>query len=283
MPTRPAYWSAERGVMKNLLQPDLDGSWRRGEMDLHYQPEFTIRDRKLVGFEALARWNHPIFGVVPPSSFIPIAEATGLIAPLGAWVLENACRRAAAWQKNDPSVGIAVNVSALQIARDDFVSTVLNTVERTGIAPGLLQLELTESALLTDLDQAAEKMQKLRAMRIAISIDDFGTGYSSSAYLDKLPFTTLKLDRSFAQDLGARSGAFVESVVRLAHRLGMDVVVEGIESGRQLRAARESGCDQVQGFLLGRPTSRPEAFLPSNSLITNADLSFASGTQAKAA
>jgi diguanylate cyclase len=255
------------------LENDLDGAWTLGELDIEYQPEFNIKENRLVRFEALTRWNHPRLGAIPPSTFIPIAEASGLIVPLGSWVLKNACRRAAAWQKDGASVGIAVNVSAVQFSSDDFVSMVVKAVEQSGIAPELLQLELTESALLPDVEQTVTKMNELRAMRIALAIDDFGTGYSSVSYLERLPFTTLKIDRSFVQELtGNRySGRMIEPLAALAHRFGMTVVIEGIETVRQLHAAREFGCDLAQGYLFGKPTLYPEIALQSPAIAIEID------------
>lgn len=229
--------AAGEPVSVTELEDDLKGAWTRGEIDIHYQPEFNVKEHRLVCFEALARWNHPRLGAIPPLIFIPIAEASGLIVPLGSWMLENACRRAAAWQKDNPPIGIAVNVSAVQFSRDDFVSLVVNAVERTGIAPELLQLELTESALLPDAEQTVAKMNELRAMRVALAIDDFGTGYSSVDYLEKLPFTRLKIDRSFVQELTGNgfSARLIEPVVVVAHRFGMGVVIEGIETAGSSR------------------------------------------------
>ena len=254
----PNGQKSKRRVGKQLaaqLESDLKGAWMRGEMDIQYQPEFNVKEYRLVCFEALMRWNHPRLGAIPPSTFIPIAEASGLIVPLGSWVLENACRRAAAWQKNGAPIGIAVNVSAVQFSLDDFVPMVVNAVERTGIQPGLLQLELTESALLPDVEQTVTKMNELRAMRIALAVDDFGTGYSSVSYLERFPFTMLKIDRSFVQELAGNgySGHLIEPLAALAHGFGMTVVIEGIETARQFQVARESGCDEAQGYLMGRP------------------------------
>ena len=171
----------------------------------------------------------------------------------------------AAWQRKTAClVGIAVNVSAVQFSRDDFVPILVVPMfcRRTGIAPELLQLEFTESALLPDVEQTVTKMElTLRAMGIALAIDDFGTGYSSVSYLERLPFTMLKIDRSFVQELTANgySGRLIEPLAAMAHRFGMTVIIEGIETARQFRAARESGCDEAQGYLFGRPTSHPEA------------------------
>jgi EAL domain-containing protein (putative c-di-GMP-specific phosphodiesterase class I) len=230
-------------------------------MDIQYQPEFDIRQHRLARFEALTRWYHPRLGAIPPSIFIPLAEKNGLIVPLGLWVLENACRRTAAWQKNGLPIGIAVNVSAVQFSLDDFVATVADSVGRSGLTPALLQLELTESRLLPDVERTVTKMNELRSMRIELAIDDFGTGYSSVNYLRRFPFTTLKIDRSFAQELTGNgySGHLIEPIAVLAHRFGMTVVIEGIETARQFQAVRESGCDEAQGYLLGKATSSPEA------------------------
>jgi EAL domain-containing protein (putative c-di-GMP-specific phosphodiesterase class I) len=250
------------------LETDLNGAWTLGQVDIDYQSEFNIKENSLVRFEALTRWNHPRLGAIPPSKFIPIAEASGLIVSLGSWVLENACRRAFVWQKDNPCIGIAVNVSAVQFSCDDFVPKVVDAVERTRIAPELLQLELTESALLPDIEQAATKMNGLRSMGIGLAIDDFGTGYSSMNYLERLPFTTLKIDRSFVQELAGNgySGHRIEPLAALAHRFGMTVVIEGIETIRQLQTARECGCDLAQGYLFGKPTSYPEIALQSPAI-----------------
>jgi EAL domain-containing protein (putative c-di-GMP-specific phosphodiesterase class I) len=253
------------------LENDLAGAWARGEMDIRYQPEFSIGEDRLVRFEALARWCHPTLGAIPPSTFIPIAEKSGLIVPLGLWVLENACYRTAAWQKSGFSIGIAVNVSVVQFSVDDFVSRVVDTVGRTGIEPALLQLELTESTLLPGVEETLTKMNELRSMRIELAIDDFGTGYSSASYLRMFPFTTLKIDRSFVQELTGNgySGHLIEPIAALGHQFGMTVVIEGIETARQLQAVQESGCDEVQGYLLGKATSSPDVTQTSASVIEN--------------
>jgi diguanylate cyclase (GGDEF)-like protein/PAS domain S-box-containing protein len=262
----------ERMEMENLLRGALD----RNEIEIYYQPEFSVMRHSLVCFEALARWNHPALGFVPPTRFITVAESCGFIVPLGLWILEKACARAAAWQKHGPSVKVAVNVSPVQFFRDDFVSNVRQVLERTGLPHSLLQLELTESVMLMSLEQTIGKMHELRAMGVSLAIDDFGTGYSALSYLGKLPFTSLKIGRPFVQDLhDAQAGRLVETLVALAHNFDMSVIVEGVETDAQLSAIRGFGCDEVQGFLLGRPTPAPEYFLNQTafrSVVASGDL-----------
>jgi EAL domain-containing protein (putative c-di-GMP-specific phosphodiesterase class I) len=195
--------------------------------------------------------------------FIPIAEATGLIVPLGLHVLEIACKRALEWQGGEFPVQVAVNVSAVQFFRDDFVESVRRVLAKTGLAGDLLEFELTESVLLPGVDQTIMKMNELRAMGVSLSIDDFGTGYSSLSYLGRLPFSALKIDRSFVQELNGNpcSGRMIETIVALAHIFDMTVTVEGVETAAQLQAIQQFGCKEAQGYLLGRPTPFPERFL----------------------
>lgn len=262
----------ERMELENLLR----GALGRDEIDVYYQPEFNAKSCRLAGFEALARWKHPRLGAVPPAQFIPVAESSGFIVPLGFWVLEKACARAAAWQNTSPCVKVAVNVSPVQFFCSDFVPQVQAALERSGLSPALLQLELTESVMLTAVDQTMKKMQELRAMGVSLAIDDFGTGYSALSYLGKLPFTSLKIGRPFVQDLEETNSArLIEAMVALAHNFDMTVVVEGIETGKQLSAMRALGCDEVQGFLLGRPTAAPECYLGQTAignLVSSGDL-----------
>jgi len=252
------------------LESRLRGAAARGEITVHYQPEYDLRNGHLVGFEALARWKHPELGLVPPSRFIPIAEETGLIVPIGLLVLEEACRSAVLWQKPGwPPVQVAVNVSATQFAREDFVDRVLDTLRRTGLPPTLLQLELTESVLLGDFARAAAKMEELRSAGVTLAVDDFGTGYSSLSYLPNLPFQAMKIDRSFVRNLhdAAESRTMIESLVALAHNLNLNVVVEGVESPAELSWVRALGCDTVQGYLLGRPSASAEKHLEGDRRI----------------
>jgi diguanylate cyclase (GGDEF)-like protein/PAS domain S-box-containing protein len=240
------------------LEGQLRGAIERGEIVVHYQPEYDLRSGLLVGFESLARWKHPEFGLVPPARFIPLAEETGLIVPIGMAILEQACREGLRWQKQGlPPLQVAVNVSSVQFFRDDFVECVLDVLARTGLPPQLLQLELTESVLLTGFAGPAAKMAQLRERGISLVVDDFGTGYSSLSYLPRLPFQGMKIDRSFVRNLHeiADSRAMIQSLVSLAHNLNLSVVVEGVESPAELAVVRALGCDMVQGYLLGRPSA----------------------------
>jgi EAL domain-containing protein (putative c-di-GMP-specific phosphodiesterase class I) len=249
----------------------LEGELRRaienGDIDVYYQPEFDLSSNAIVRFEALARWTHPKLGRIPPVSFIPVAEESGLIVPLGAYVMERACADATTWQrKANRPIQVAVNVSSVQFARDTFLEEVEEVLRRTGLKPSLLQLELTESATLTGLERAADLMRRLTGRGIGIAMDDFGTGYSCLSYLPKLAFDALKLDRSFVNELAVRpeTRAFVQSILLMAHNLHMKVIVEGIETVEQLELMRSMGTDEAQGYLLGRPTPNPMELLTGN-------------------
>jgi EAL domain-containing protein (putative c-di-GMP-specific phosphodiesterase class I) len=204
----------------------------------------------------LARWQHPKRGVVLPKQFVPVAEETGLIVGLGEWVLREACRQCQWWQNyGNPLVRVAVNVSPLQFARTDFVDTVLAVLRETGLHGNLLDLELTESIVMRDIESTIEKMVRLREHGVRISVDDFGTGYSSLGYLPKLPIDVLKIDRCFITQIDENASAvrLIQGMISLAHSIGKQVVVEGIETNAQLKILRDLQCDEVQGFLLGRP------------------------------
>jgi diguanylate cyclase (GGDEF)-like protein/PAS domain S-box-containing protein len=259
------------------LEGQLRGASSRGEIVVHYQPEYDLRSGLLVGFEALARWKHPELGLVAPARFIPLAEETGLIVPIGMAVLEQACREGLRWQKpGSPPVQVAVNVSSIQFFRDDFVEAILDVLKRSGLPPELLQLELTESVLVTGFAGPAAKMAQLRERGVTLVVDDFGTGYSSLSYLPRLPFQGMKIDRSFVRNLHelADSRAMIQSLVSLAHNLNLNVVVEGVESPQELAVVRALGCDTGQGYLLGRPSASTarhlegerRLLLPSESL-----------------
>jgi diguanylate cyclase (GGDEF)-like protein len=246
----------------------LEGELRRALADqdicVHYQPEFDLTSHSIVRFEALARWMHPTMGNIPPLSFIPVAEESGLIVPLGAYIMERACMDAVHWQKHsDRPLQVAVNVSSVQFARDSFVEEVEDILHRTGLHPSLLQIELTESATLTGVERAAEMMRRLKSKGISVAMDDFGTGYSCLSYLPKLAFDALKLDRSFVNELIVRpeTRGFVKSILMLAHNLNMKVIVEGIETREQLELIRALGTNEAQGYFLGRPSPNPLEYL----------------------
>ncbi len=246
--------------LENQLRRALDN----GQLALVYQPQFRVKQPVLSGFEALLRWMHPS-GPVPPSDFIPIAEETGLIIPIGTWVLEEACRQIGRWtQAGCQPVRVAVNVSEVQFARPDFVKTVSRCIAQHGINASLLELELTETLLMTDLTASASKMAELHELGVSIAIDDFGTGYSSLSYLQRLPIDALKIDRSFVRDVGheARAVPLLRAMVSLCQSLNVRVLVEGIETPRQMELVREIGCDEAQGYLLGVPAPLHDFLIP---------------------
>jgi diguanylate cyclase (GGDEF)-like protein/PAS domain S-box-containing protein len=258
----------ERSSLENLLR----GALARDEISVHYQPEFDLADNRLTRFEALARWTHPTLGEIPPCKFIPIAEESGLIVPLGIYILHQACIEAVRWQSVVPQpIQVAVNISSIQFRSEGFVEEVSTILQLTGLQPELLQIELTESIMLNETRQVAETMHRLRELGISLAIDDFGTEYSSLSYLPSLPFDTLKIDRSFVMNLDKQpeNESVIRMLVALAHNAGMSVIVEGVETPEQLEFVRALGANEAQGYLLGRPTANPsEDFLcpPSTAL-----------------
>jgi len=255
------------------LMGDLRHALENGELHLVYQPQF-IADGQLVGFEALLRWNHPKRGMILPDKFIPIAEETGLIVPVGNWVLNQACRQLAIWHRSGyPSLRVAVNVSTLQFERQDWMDTISEALKKNGVPPSCLELELTETVVMKNCERAASRLTELRALGVSSAIDDFGTGYSSLKYLQNLPIDTLKIDQSFIRNLDPSSdgqsgnGAIVQAIVTLAQQLGLRVVAEGVETDEELQVLRRLGCDFVQGYLFSRPmpVEQCDEFLRSSS------------------
>jgi diguanylate cyclase (GGDEF)-like protein/PAS domain S-box-containing protein len=253
------------GLVARLeLEADLRVALERHQLRLHYQPTIDLATSEVIGFEALARWAHPTRGLIPPAEFIPIAEATGLIVPLGRWVLREACLQAVAWQREGGRpVKMAVNVSVRQFDRADLVEVVAEILAETGMPADQLCLEMTESVLMTDTDDNLEQLVRLKALGVTLAIDDFGTGYSSLAYLRRFPVDTLKIDRSFVERLGALTDdtALADTIVQLGKSLGMATVAEGIEEFGQLTALREMGCHFAQGYYFSRPVPAEEAGL----------------------
>jgi diguanylate cyclase (GGDEF)-like protein len=265
-----AYFSDDMGTSARErlnLEYELRWAMEHGGITLQYQPEFELGTMKIIRFEALARWSHPTLGQIPPGKFIPIAEEAGLIVELGAYILETACREALRWQNTQlGSIQVAVNVSTIQFVRDTFVDEVAEVLRVTGLAPALLQIELTESVTVGGMEQAAHTMNRLSELGVSMAVDDFGTGYSSLSYLAGLPFRFLKIDRSFVVELEHRADLknLIRSLVMLAHDLGMKVIAEGVETVPQLNLIERLGGDEVQGFLLGKPTPEPKAFIEAH-------------------
>jgi diguanylate cyclase (GGDEF)-like protein len=245
------------------LENDLRRALDRGEMRLHYQPLVDLALDRIVGFEALVRWQHPTRGLVPPLAFIPLAEETGLILPLGRWILETACRQASRWQdapRTGPPLLMSVNLSARQFVQPDLVEEVAAILGETDLDPSLLELEITESVVMDQSETGIRTLNRLRAMGVRLVLDDFGTGYSSLAYLKHLPLDTIKIDRTFVAGLdGEADRSIVDAVVGLAHGLRISVVAEGIETEAQFEILRAMGCDVGQGYLFARPIPAVEA------------------------
>jgi diguanylate cyclase (GGDEF)-like protein/PAS domain S-box-containing protein len=241
---------------RRVLHQDLSVAIRNGELSLHYQPQAmsreTVATSEVIGFEALARWLHPVRGFVPPGDFIPLAEESGLIVAMGEWILREACREAASWPM---PLQIAVNLSPAQFMHGDLVGLVHSILLETGLAPGRLELEITEGVLIEDFDRGLALLRRLKALGVRISMDDFGSGYSSLSYLQAFPFDKIKIDRAFVINLGRnpQSAAIVRAVIGLGHGLGMSIVAEGVETQEQLGFLAEVGCDAVQGYFIGKP------------------------------
>ena len=257
---RGGFCNFERGMDEELrsrrsLERDLRAAIGRGELALHYQPLVDCQSGLTDGFEALLRWSHPTRGNVPPSDFIPLAEETGAITSIGRWVLVTACREAASWARD---LRIAVNVSAVQFRQGDLAAEVFDVLNETGLDPARLEIEVTESVLIDDPSRAMDVLSRLRTLGVVVSLDDFGTGYSSLSYLRSYPFDKIKIDRSFVAALGdsPRANSVVRAVVALGHSLDLHVIAEGVETQTQLDILQSHRCDQVQGFLLGRPGPR---------------------------
>ncbi|WP_051282026.1 putative bifunctional diguanylate cyclase/phosphodiesterase [Azovibrio restrictus] len=244
------------------LESSLRKALPRQELLLHFQPQFRLADRTLVGFEALVRWQHPEEGLIPPGRFIPVAEACNLILPLGEWVLRQACRQNRSWQEQGLApVTVAVNLSAVQFRHPDLCSMVEGILRETGLAPEYLELEITESVVMQDSERVIQVLRALKAIGLKISIDDFGTGYSSLSYLKRFPIDKIKIDRSFVQDIPADQddAAIVEAILSIARKLGLKGIAEGVETREQLDFLGASGCEEMQGYLCGRPLSAVEA------------------------
>jgi EAL domain-containing protein (putative c-di-GMP-specific phosphodiesterase class I) len=258
------FYTAEmnaRAMEKLLLLTDLRRALERREFLLHYQPKASLSSGRITGFEALLRWRHPVRGLVSPAEFIPLLEDSGLIVPVGEWVIRAACEQIAAWRDAGlRALPVAVNLSAKQFQHRDIGTLVAAALADHAVAPELLDLEITESDVMRNPDGAVAILDRLRGAGVRIAIDDFGTGYSSLSYLKRLPVDSLKIDRSFISGLPADAddAAIARAVVTMAHSLGLRVVAEGVETDAQRAFLASHGCDEMQGYLLSRPQPADE-------------------------
>lgn len=244
---------SEVAEYRQWIESELGDAFRRGDFDLHYQPQLDLAAGEIVGYEALIRWRHPERGMIPPIEFISVAEETGMIADIGQWVLRKACTDAL---KIPDHCFVAVNISAVQFMNRDFTSMVKEILAESGLPARRLELEITETAMMQDKDKAAEILDEIRELGISVAVDDFGTGYSNLSYLIDFRFNKLKIDRSFVSRLDQDSntgGAVVSTIVGLSRALGVDTIAEGVENEDQAVLLRAAGCDVVQGYLYGRP------------------------------
>jgi EAL domain-containing protein (putative c-di-GMP-specific phosphodiesterase class I) len=253
---------------KVRLESDLRVALEQGEFELHYQPKVNTATGQMHGAEALLRWTHPVRGAISPAEFIPVAEECGLIGIIGAWVMREACRQARAWQLAGlPPLRVAVNLSPSQFRQGNIVAMIRDALGDAGLEARYLEIELTETAVMTDAEESIAILEKLSAMGVLVSVDDFGTGYSSMSYLRRFPIDKLKIDRSFISEVMTRpdDASIVRAIVSLAHSLRLKVVAEGVESPEQLEFLRSVGCDQYQGYHFSRalPASQFETLVRS--------------------
>ena len=243
---------------------ELRQAIKRGELRLHYQPQVCLKTGEITGMEALVRWEHPQRGLIAPNEFIPLAEETGLIVPLGWWVLDEACRQAREWHREystASSLVIGVNLSVKQFQEPQLVEKLGKLLRDTGLEPRYLQLEITETVVTEDVEHALKLLQELKELGVGLAIDDFGTGYSSLASLRDYPFDTLKIDKKFIRGIGdtSQDTAIVQLIVDLAHVIGMQAIVEGLETPEQRIQLENMNCDQAQGFYYSKPLASEHA------------------------
>jgi len=251
-----------KATKRLVLESSLRRALERQEMLLHYQPRIDLSTGQITGMEALVRWQHPDLGLVPPAEFIPLAEETDVIIPLGEWVLRTACLQSKIWKRDGfRRIPVAVNLSPRQLRHQDLVEVVERVLKETNLDPNHLELELTESVLLENIETTIGTLRQLQKMGIQIAIDDFGTGYSSLSYLKRFPITCLKIDRSFVADIPADpdNAAIVKAIITLAHSLNLKVIAEGVETMKQLEFLRSMGCHEMQGYLFSKPVPADQA------------------------
>jgi EAL domain-containing protein (putative c-di-GMP-specific phosphodiesterase class I) len=254
----------ERAVARLEIETGLRKAIDAQQLVLYYQPELCVSTQRVIGYEALVRWNHPERGMLPPSEFIPIAEESELIVHLGRWVLKEACTQMAEWNKKfafEPPLTISVNIAPRHLNDAGLVEDVMRVLSQTGLHPKCLKLEVTEGSIMHNPETSIATLRGLKLMNIGLELDDFGTGYSSLSYLQRLPFDTVKIDRSFIKELGvcAESSEIVKTIVDLARSLDMDVVAEGVETADQLEQLSALGCQYVQGYYIAKPASAQKA------------------------
>ena len=248
----------EQARRRREMELDLRLAIKEGHFELHFQPLYSLREEKLQGFEALVRWKHPTKGLISPAEFIPLAEETGLILQIGEWVVHEACRAASHWPGD---LTVAVNVSPKQFLASGLTCTILQALSRSGLEPRRLELEITESIFIAEVEKTLSMLHTLRELGVRIALDDFGTGYSSLSYLRQFPFDKIKIDRSFVRDLaeeGNNAHAVIRAITTLAEALGMDTLAEGVEDPQQREVLRREGCQYIQGFLLSKPLPAAE-------------------------
>lgn len=251
----------DASMQRAQVEAELPFAVERGELELHFQPLVSLRDGSLTGLEALLRWNHPKRGRIAPTEFIPVAEESGLIIPMTGWILDQACEALANWQKSSPrheDLIVSVNISGRHLAHQSLLDDVERVIGKHSLDPGTLKLEITESVAMENASQSTEALNRLKEIGVQLSIDDFGTGYSSLSYLHKLPFDTLKVDRSFVKDVGenGENSEVLRTIIALAKSLDMRVIAEGIETTEQLMLLQSLGCEYGQGFLMAKPAPR---------------------------
>jgi EAL domain-containing protein (putative c-di-GMP-specific phosphodiesterase class I) len=246
----------ERLILSNQLRTAIENN----ELCLHYQPLVDVETGQIEGAEALVRWVHPEYGRIPPAKFIPLAEETGLILPLGDWVLREACRQATSWHRDGHPLSVSVNLSAKQFVQTDLVENIASVLRSNGLRPEWLEIELTESTIIENAAAAVRMLNSMKDLGVTVSVDDFGTGYSSLSYLRRFPVDRLKIDRSFIMQMekDPRDQAVVRAIIDLAHALGLKVTAEGVETRAQHHLLRRLGCNTVQGYLMSPPLPASE-------------------------
>lgn len=250
-----------QALERMAMESSLRRMFERQELRVHYQPQISLKDGRVTGLEGLVRWEHPVGNMISPSVFVPLAEETGLIIPMGDWVLQTGCYQLKTWlDAGFPSMRLGINVSPQQLQKSEFADLVMQILRECDLPPACLNLEITETVIMQDMHQALETLKKVRSVGVTISIDDFGTGFSSLSYLKDLPADHLKIDRSFVQNLpfSSNEAGIARHIIDMAHGLGLKVIAEGVENQAQLEFLREAGCDEIQGFLISRPLPAEE-------------------------